>query len=347
MTFEVIMYAWRVLILLWGCVFSFCCAAFGDPAVAPVMNSLEINLKSAVRLNAERIFLDEVLQNCSGDVAVCDEIKGIDLGEAPAPGKTATLTPMRIVTTLKEIYPTLAVRVGGASAVALSSEVQEISVQDLQQEIERRLADINEELSGYKVSLNKLYTTQNLKVRPGEWEMTFPELDNMENWTERFFLAGARSAFSLTLHIVNSEGEAVHKFQVRLRWDVYRDAFVFKDNFAAGHTLADADMERRSLKVSGFAADSTAMGSIKAGLVLRSNVRAGQEVKPGLFRVQGFIRRGNLVNLLMKNGTMHINGKGKALGEGGLGDQIEVEYLKTKKRLRGKIVSPELIEVVF
>lgn len=82
-----------------------------------------------------------------------------------------------------------------------------------------------------------------------------------------------------------------------------------------------------------------------AGQVLRRPVAAGAVLTPDAVSAQKLIKRGALVTMIGRSGTLEVRAQGKALGDGGDGERISVENLSSRKVVQGVVKDGGTVEV--
>lgn len=81
------------------------------------------------------------------------------------------------------------------------------------------------------------------------------------------------------------------------------------------------------------------------GQTLRRPVAPGAVLTPDAVAAQKLIKRGALVTLLGRSGSLEVRAQGKALGDGGDGERISVENLSSRKVVQGVVRDGGTVEV--
>jgi len=82
-----------------------------------------------------------------------------------------------------------------------------------------------------------------------------------------------------------------------------------------------------------------------AGQVLRRPVAAGAVLTPDAVSAQKLIKRGALITMIGRSGSLEVRAQGKALGDGGDGERISVENLSSRKVVQGVVKDGGTVEV--
>jgi len=81
------------------------------------------------------------------------------------------------------------------------------------------------------------------------------------------------------------------------------------------------------------------------GRQLRRAAMAGSVVTPDLVEGQKLVRRGDLVTVLGRAGTIEVRSQGKALRDGARGDRIPVENSSSRRIVEGRINEGGQVEI--
>jgi flagella basal body P-ring formation protein FlgA len=83
------------------------------------------------------------------------------------------------------------------------------------------------------------------------------------------------------------------------------------------------------------------------GKRLKQSVKAGQYLRLNMLAVPPVVQRGDRVKILVKNGPLKIETVGIAKASGGIGEQIKVENISSKKTVVGRIRDATAVEILF
>lgn len=114
-----------------------------------------------------------------------------------------------------------------------------------------------------------------------------------------------------------------------------------------GHTVAAADVERVERFLD--AHQEAGAGSLEdvVGHTVRRPMRAFSVVRTSELRKPTLVRRGALVQLVVRLGGLVAVARGRALGEGARGDSVSVESLGSGKKVVGRIDGRGRVTVEF
>ena len=83
------------------------------------------------------------------------------------------------------------------------------------------------------------------------------------------------------------------------------------------------------------------------GKRLKQSVKAGQYLRLNMLAVPPVIQKGDRVKILVENGSLKIETVGIAKTSGGIGEQIKVENISSKKTVVGRIRDATAVEILF
>ena len=82
------------------------------------------------------------------------------------------------------------------------------------------------------------------------------------------------------------------------------------------------------------------------GLEASRNLRAGETITDDLLTPIRWVRRGELVSVRVVAGGITVTTDGKAIGQGGQDELIEVETLDPRRRLLARVTAPQVVEAI-
>lgn len=131
---------------------------------------------------------------------------------------------------------------------------------------------------------------------------------------------------------------------VPVRLTLRQPMVVLKKGVARGEPLSAADLgvEVREVgNAQGYFSDVSQV----AGKILKRPLAAGSIVQPDLLGSPLLVRRGELVTLLGRSGAMEIRTQGKALGDGGAGQAIQVQNTASGRVIGAVVREAGVVEV--
>ncbi|TWU23914.1 flagellar basal body P-ring biosynthesis protein FlgA [Novipirellula galeiformis] len=123
-------------------------------------------------------------------------------------------------------------------------------------------------------------------------------------------------------------------------------AVVPTQSFRSGHRLGPADLTSRPIPQDTWDDTYCTDPAELIGMETRGNLRSNQPISRHLVGMPMLVRRNDLVEVRVLNGSISVTTNAKALGEGAESELIEIETLQPRKRLVARVVSSGLVEIV-
>jgi flagella basal body P-ring formation protein FlgA len=142
-------------------------------------------------------------------------------------------------------------------------------------------------------------------------------------------------------------GETVGTYQQPLQAKIWREVFVARSGLVRGQLLRDADlaMEKRDILTT---REYLTQAPIDDPYVeLRENVQAGNPLTARALRLRAIVKRGRMVDALVKNDALTISVKAEVLEDGVPGQMVRVRNLRSKREFKGKVQDEQTVLVMF
>jgi len=120
---------------------------------------------------------------------------------------------------------------------------------------------------------------------------------------------------------------------------------VIRNNAPRGAHLSDADVERQSRRVPGFAQSYVTDLTEYRERHLKRPLPPGTVLVTDVFAADVLIRRGQQVTLVSSVGGIEVRANGAAISEGGVRDRVRVQNLSSLKVVEGVVESASLVRV--
>lgn len=128
---------------------------------------------------------------------------------------------------------------------------------------------------------------------------------------------------------------------------VFGKAIVSSTNIHKNSIVLPKHLEYKEIQVNkaryGSYSDITKVSGMRA----KRTIRKGTILKSSLLQPPRLISRGDEVVIVAKNSQIAIRMKGKALSEGVLGEQIDVENLSSKRIIRAQVIEKGKVSVIL
>lgn len=119
-----------------------------------------------------------------------------------------------------------------------------------------------------------------------------------------------------------------------------REQVVASRDLPSGRVIEPADLEVRKIEASD--ADRLVESGLVVGSTSTSKIRAGSPITAAQLRLKPAIRKGDVVRAFSSGYEVDV----RALEDGSAGQEIGLEFVASKNRVRGKIVNASRVDVV-
>jgi flagella basal body P-ring formation protein FlgA len=288
---------------------------------------------SGDRLILGEVAFIEVLDPAGRDLAAALAL--VDLGPAPAPGRSAVLRRDEMKKTL--LASGLDIRSATwnlpAELKVASGENAAVSEEELKAALEKHLAASEPYQSG-RFEMVSLNLSPPPELAPGP--VTF-----------RFQPQASSSPVNIAGYFIFTQNNRdVGRSRVTAQVDLSLPALVAARALPRGRTLTAEDL------TSAFLPYNQAKGALTdpeqaLGTTLKTTLAAGAPLRERVLGRSLLVKNGDIVILIARQGNLNASTTGEAKADGGLGDTITVTNLGSKKNVRGRIVGPGRVEVIF
>ncbi len=321
-----------------------------DLTVAPQVDAeVVFVIRDAAEVGGERLLFSDVAE-CQGARAVCEETYAVDMGETPLPGRTTILSAEKIAGVLSSEWPDLKFSMTGSRFVRVQAGAQEVKddaiESTLRAELEANFFQDETTPGNFRVSLERVLSKGSHKLRPGEFNVVFPELTGeiLKNAAaaKRYF--GARQR-RVQIEFIN--GKTVTRDVITAEFSIMEFLPVATTDLLRGQSVKDDDFRMTWTATNNQSGSyATTMKSI-IGRKIKQAVIAGRPIEPSQLEILPVAKKGQIARLLIQKGDMVIQGQVKLLANGGYGQVMEAQYLKTKKKVRVRVIDSDTVQLVF
>lgn len=328
----------------------------GDLSNAPqVTGEATFVLRDSAEVAGERIMVTDVAE-CQGLASVCDEIYAVYLGETPLPGRSAVLSAEKFGQMVSAEWPELRFSVTGARFVRVEALLQEVGEEVVEAALQRLVSDKfyheTSEPGNFRVTLEKINARGKYRLRPGDFKISFPELDweadesiadsGVSASVKRFFSSRQRR-----LRVEFVQKQSVTRDMITAEFNVQEYLPVAFRDILRGETVRAEDMRMTWVATDRESGSFVSSMQSVAGRRLRQQVVAGSPFETRHLEIPIAAKKGRMMRLLVKRGDMEIQSQVKILSNGGFGQIIEAQYPKTKKRVRVRVVDAETVQLAL
>ena len=259
-------------------------------------------------------------------------LPNVRLADAPPLGQTASFSRAQLTDLLRRVAPELATNAWtGAAQIRISRRARALGEAELRDLLTATLqSEVVKDRGELELRFSRPWTPVNVPDEPIALKLLdVPAAGVSPNFIARFEITAGT--------------ERVGPWQVVLQARLWKEVLVAKSTLKRGAPLAGAEVtiEKRDVISMREPLEASAMSDIS--LDLYEGVPAGQTVLARHVRARAIVQRGQIVDALMRDGTLSISLKVEALGDGATGQTIRVRNPKTKREFYAKIKDEQTV----
>ena len=259
-------------------------------------------------------------------------LPNVRLADAPPLGQTASFSRAQLTDLLRRVAPELATNAWtGAAQIRISRRARALGEAELRDLLTATLqSEVVKDRGELELRFSRPWTPVNVPDEPIALKLLdVPATGVAPNFIARFEItAGA---------------ERVGPWQVVLQARLWKEVLVAKSTLKRGGPLAGAEVTIEKRDVISMREPLEAADLSDSSLDLYEGVPAGQAVLARHVRARAIVQRGQIVDALMRDGTLSISLKVEALGDGATGQTIRVRNPKTKREFYAKIKDEQTV----
>jgi flagella basal body P-ring formation protein FlgA len=325
---------------------------FSNPACASdvakqVRLPVSFDFSNEVEVSGDRVQLLDAA-TCSGRQEICEEAYGVDLGAAPNPGKIKFISRNEIKKMLKSEWPDAEVEINGGQTLRIKAKFVKLTKEIVREALEETLLSKMAGIDRVKVLIKKLQMTSAILVRPGEFNIRFPVFESISNQGSVDYLAKSLGGHQ-NLEVVYGDVDSGYEksFNVGASLELSMLLPVASHNIVRGSLLKGQDFAMAWVKLGNGKRKYVTNIKDLRGFKAKRGVSVGEAVKSNQIMRPHVISRGQVVKLNMSKNGIEVTGQIRALENGGHGEFITAEYLKTKKHIRVRIRDSKSVDYTF
>lgn len=314
---------------LLSCLFALL-VALGIPALAAAEAST-FALRPAAQVTGDGVFLHQLVN--ASDVTLPTDVK---VAEAPLFGRSVVLTRDRVFQTLKRALGESAGNaLTGATGVLVtraSRELRETEVLLLLREaLQREIARDRGEL---ELRLGRPWNVVAVPDEPLELRLVDVPATGL-------------SPVSMVRFEMRTATDSAGAWQVVLQVKLMREVWTVRNSVRRGAPLAPDDLVRERRDVINAREPLADFASLTGDWEAADFLAAGATVLARSLRPQVAMRRGQMVEAIVDQGSMRISLRVEVLEDGAPGDLVRLRNPVSRKELKGKVQDEHSVLVYF
>ncbi len=286
------------------------------------------SLANDVRVDSQGVLLSDIVKSDS-------VLPPVRLADAPEVGKTVVLTRAQIVSALQLASPGLVPSTNwvGANQIRIGRRLRRLDEAELLAALTATLqAELVKDRGQLELKLTRPWPAATIPDEPFTLKLTeTPANGLVARSLLRFELRGERESFG--------------SWTVSADAKVWREIWVSRSPLTRGTSVRDADLVRERRDVLTLFQPLANFVPEEDACELSENVAAGAPLYARMLRLRPVVRRGKLVDALIRDGALQITVRVEALDDGAPGQQVRVRNLKSKREFRGKVQDEQTVLV--
>jgi flagella basal body P-ring formation protein FlgA len=288
-------------------------------------------LQATVQVDETGIHLDQILEPGKGDT-----VPHLKVADAPQPGKSLTLNRDRILEAIRAQKDLDAPKIlVGAEAVKVTRKMRKLEESEVRELV---AAVLQKDLVGQRGDLELRWT------RP--WApITVPD-DPLKVRILDLPLSGLSANFVLRFE-VSAGSTLLGAWSSGVQAQVWREIWVTRAPLARGQGIRDADLTLEKRDILTFKEEPASLDPNDSRYEFSRAIPAGSPIFARMLRVRPVIRRGQVVEALIQDGSLQIGAKVEVLEDGAPGQFVRVRNLQSRREFKGKVRDEETIVVAL
>lgn len=284
------------------------------------------------------VTLGDLAATVSGpDEAVIDQMKEQVIVDAPKPGEVLRYGRHQVMFALRKAgFNHLQTSLEGSSLITIYGPGHRVSVQDMVSGIRdfvlQQTAWPQDELVLQVIST----PNRDAWLPAGEYEMNVKPLSQIIHGNSRFEVEFYQNNIRVDALPFIVTVQHQRKVYIPIR-DIQRGEVIQKEDLRELYQLVDSQQTDRML------VDNL---EEMVGRRAKTTIRKGDPVKWFALETNFILKRGDLVQVIMKNGGMTLQTTGVMQQRAAVGDVVLLKASVTGKPMKGKVLSRHLVELV-
>ena len=307
---------------------------------------VEITLKPKTTIASHRVYLSDVA-TCVGAVTYCQEIGGIDVGQSPSAGRTGFLQKSQIEAVVGKEWPGAKTNVAGPDAIRVETVAVEISAEDLRLKLEELMQSRLKIHKNLRLRISRLQPINQLKVRPSQVKVEFPEVNGMGFEDRAWILRNLVGNRTVQVKVLNpNDPDDVSVIQANAYIVLEAQVPLPVQTIGVGQTIAENAVNLGWIPMRRGYQDVAFDRDVIIGRKTRQTMQAGEPISPRFLENATAVLRNQSVKMMVRNGELEISARVITQQSGSVGQTIDVVNAVTKRKLKARIVDDQTVEAV-
>ncbi|GAB6099474.1 hypothetical protein JCM16358_13530 [Halanaerocella petrolearia] len=301
-------------------------------------NDSQVNtivIPQQVQVTRLKVRLQEIAQ-IKGSKSFKEQIKNIDLGQAPLPDYKRTIYRQEVISVLRNKQIDL-------SQVVLQVPYQFNVISNYRKLPVKRLIE-----TGKNYIYNQLpYSSNNIKIRainPPQ-KLRVPT-GNLEIEVESTFSRHLVGRTMIPVRIL-VDNQLYKRFYLQYEVKLWKKVLVAKENLKQDQTIKRSLFKEKRKLVTNPNQEFVTLDDSLTNMQLKNSLRAGRPLLKHMIEMPSLVKRWQDVMIIAQIGGVRISTIGRSLEPGHKGEIIKVKNKSSGKSLKGKVVAKGQVKVII
>ncbi|MCF7707920.1 MAG: flagellar basal body P-ring formation chaperone FlgA [Verrucomicrobia bacterium] len=288
---------------------------------APMDADTVFRLSANTEVSSEGVFLDQLVTAENGDA-----VPHLKIADAPDFGKMHVMTRSKINEILNDLNKSLVIsQWSGAERACVSRKTRMLEQQELRDVLTAILQEkYVKTLGALELRFARPWTP--VRIPDEEYQVKLLDMP----------ASGISAYFMVRFEIVVA-GEAVGDWNQILQAKVWRDVYVTANQVRRSEWLSRVELASEKRDILDLRDVIVELPDQPEMYEFSMSVRAGSPLTPRMLKLRPLIKRGEMVEAVVDNGTLQISLKVQALEDGAIGQAVRVRNLRSQKELYGEV----------
>ncbi|MBL8858730.1 MAG: flagellar basal body P-ring formation protein FlgA [Planctomycetes bacterium] len=302
-------------------------------ALATSLLSITLTVPETAHVRGQELRVSSIVRIEGADASEKARIESITLGYTPSPGFGRVITRDEIAAKVRALFPRTTVSVIGAERCRVAVETEVIRGEALRASA---LKALREAIAGRDATVNDAGAIADVLVPRADSKLELRAVPD---------LRALRSGSIAVPVQVWIDGAPYQTVQTTLSLDLYETVPVLLQDVRRGEALSASSVDMQRKKVDATLQGEPLIYASISGAVATRDLRLGTVVTDRDVQRAHLVKRGDIVQIMVKKGPVIARSTALAAQDGFLGDKIRVTTAGMKRELTAVITGRGNVEV--
>lgn len=302
-------------------------------AIATTLAAITVTVPETAQVRGQELHVSAIVRVEGAEASDQARIAALTLGYTPSPGYGRVITRDEIASRIRAALPDSTISVLGAERCRIEVETETVRGETLQQHALKALRDAT---AGLDVAISTPTPTPDVVV---------PRADRRFELRPNVDVQALRSGAQNVPVQVWIDGAPYQTVQAPVMIELYQKVPVVVVDVARGDALSNSVIELERRRVESTLSGNPLTWAAVPGAVALRDLRAGTIVTDRDVQRAQLVKRGDVVQILVKKGAITARSTAIAAQDGFLGDRVRVTTADTRRELTAVVTGRASVEV--